>query len=343
MIPPELLIPSLVAFTITFALTPLVKRLAPRLGLVDEPNPRRINKVPMPTGGGLAVFAGFVVAALLADIPHILPTILAAAVVTFVGVVDDRVGLGAGQKFAGQLCAVLIYVIWGGRIEFVSNPFGEMLYLGYFSIPVTLLWVLALINLMNFIDGLDGLAVGITLIAAFTLLSLAWDLGRVEAGVLSAILVGVSAGFLPYNFNPAKLYLGDAGAMLLGFLLAVVSTEGALKGAATIGLSVPILIFALPIVDTVCAIVRRLQQGIPFYQADQSHFHHRMLKLGLTQRQVVLLAYFLSSISACAALFAARHSWAAYILVPLIAVSFLYGSARVGMIQVPSSKIERRL
>ena len=117
MIPPELLIPSLVAFTITFALTPLVKRLAPRLGLVDEPNPRRINKVPMPTGGGLAVFAGFVVAALLADIPHILPTILAAAVVTFVGVVDDRVGLGAGQKFAGQLCAVLIYVIWGGRIE----------------------------------------------------------------------------------------------------------------------------------------------------------------------------------------------------------------------------------
>ena len=288
MIPPELLIPSLVAFTITFALTPLVKRLAPRLGLVDEPNPRRINKVPMPTGGGLAVFAGFVVAALLADIPHILPTILAAAVVTFVGVVDDRVGLGAGQKFAGQLCAVLIYVIWGGRIEFVSNPFGEMLYLGYFSIPVTLLWVLALINLMNFIDGLDGLAVGITLIAAFTLLSLAWDLGRVEAGVLSAILVGVSAGFLPYNFNPAKLYLGDAGAMLLGFLLAVVSTEGALKGAATIGLSVPILIFALPIVDTVCAIVRRLQQGIPLPGRSKS-FSPSHAEAGLTQRKLYCL------------------------------------------------------
>lgn len=343
MIPPELLVPCLVAFAVTFCLTPFVMRLAPKLGLVDLPNPRRINKVPMPTGGGIAVFVGFVVAALLADIPHILPTILAAGVVTFVGLVDDRVGLGAGQKFVGQAAAVLIYVIWGGRIEFVSNPFGGMFYLGYFSIPVTMLWALSLINLMNFIDGLDGLAVGITLIAALTLLSLAWDLGRLEAAVLSAILVGVSAGFLPFNFNPAKLYLGDAGAMLLGFLLAVVSTEGALKGAATIGLSVPIIIFALPIVDMFCAVIRRVQQGIPFYQADQSHFHHRMLKLGFTQRQVVFVAYFLSSISACAALFTARYSWAAYILVPLIGILFLYGSARVGMIQVPSSRIERRM
>ena len=210
------------------------------------------------------------------------------------------------RKFIGQLATCPGICNLGGRIEFVSNPFGGMFYLGYLSMPVTVLWILALINLMNFIDGLDGLAVGITLIAALTLLSLAWDLGRMEAAVLSAILVGVSAGFLPFNFNPAKLYLGDAGAMLLGLLLAVVSTEGALKGAATIGLSVPILIFALPIVDTFCAVVRRIQQGVPFYQADQSHFHHRMLQLGLTQRQVVFVAYFLSSLSACAALFAAR-------------------------------------
>jgi UDP-GlcNAc:undecaprenyl-phosphate GlcNAc-1-phosphate transferase len=342
MIPLQLAVPGLAAFAVTFALTPLVKRLAPKLGLVDLPNPRRINKVPMPTGGGLAVLAGVVVAAWLADIPHILPTLLAASIITAVGLVDDRIGLNAGQKFIGQLAAVLVYVIWGGRIEFVSNPFGGMFYLGYLSMPVTVFWILALINLMNFIDGLDGLAVGISLIAALTLLSLAWDLGRMEAAVLSAILVGVSAGFLPFNFNPAKLYLGDAGAMLLGLLLAVVSTEGALKGAATIGLSVPILIFALPIVDTFCAVVRRIQQGVPFYQADQSHFHHRMLQLGLTQRQVVFVAYFLSSLSACAALFAARYAWAAYILVPVIAAAFLYGSARVGMIQVPS-KIERRL
>ena len=205
--------------------------------------------------------------------------------------------------------------------------------------------VLALINLMNFIDGLDGLAVGITLIAALTLMGLAWDLGRFEAAVLSAVLVGVAAGFLPFNFNPAKLFLGDSGAMLFGFLLALISTEGALKGAATIGLSVPILIFALPIVDTVCAIVRRTQNGVPFYQADQDHFHHRMLKLGLSQRQVVFVAYLLSSVSACAALFTARHTWAAFVLVPLVGAGFLYGSARVGMIQIPSSKFkyERRL
>lgn len=343
MIPSQLILPFCVAFVVTFILTPIVKRLAPKLGLVDLPNARRINKEPMPTGGGLALFIGFALAALLADIPHVLPTLIGAAIITLVGFIDDRQNLSAGKKFAGQLLGVLVYVLWGGRIEFVSNPFGEMLYLGYLSIPITVFWVLALVNLMNFIDGLDGLAVGITLIAALTLLSLAWDLGRYDAAVLSVILVGVSVGFLPYNFNPAKLFLGDTGAMLLGFLLAVVSTEGALKGAATIGLSVPILIFALPIVDTVCAIVRRIQQGVPFYQADQSHFHHRMLKMGLSQRQAVFLAYFLSSVSACAALFTARHTWAAFVVVPVIAIVAAYGSARVGMIQVPTSKYERRL
>ncbi|NLM39550.1 MAG: undecaprenyl/decaprenyl-phosphate alpha-N-acetylglucosaminyl 1-phosphate transferase [Firmicutes bacterium] len=345
MTPSHLLLPFLIAFGVTFAVTPLIKRLAPKLGLVDHPNPRRINKVPMPTGGGLAVFAGFALAARYAGVTDVFPTFTAAAVILAVGLVDDRVGLKASWKFLGQLLGVLVYVIWGSRIEFVSNPFGGMFYLSWLAIPVTVFWFLALINLMNFIDGLDGLAVGITLIAALTLMGLAWDLGRFEAAVLSAVLVGVAAGFLPFNFNPAKLFLGDSGAMLFGFLLALISTEGALKGAATIGLSVPILIFALPIVDTVCAIVRRTQNGVPFYQADQDHFHHRMLKLGLSQRQVVFVAYLLSSVSACAALFTARHTWAAFVLVPLVGAGFLYGSARVGMIQIPSSKFkyERRL
>ena len=179
------------------------------------------------------------------------------------GLFDDRFELSAGLKFAGQIAAVLIYVLWGPRIEFMSNPFGEMLYLGRLSIPLTMLWVLTLINIMNFIDGIDGLTTGITMISAVALTTLAIILGRYDAALLAIIVVGVSLGFLPYNFNPARVYLGDGGAMLLGFLLAAVSTEGALKGAATIGISVPILILVVPVTDLVCAVVRSVQKECP--------------------------------------------------------------------------------
>ena len=162
---------------------------------------------------------------------------------------------------------------------------------------------------------------------------MAWSLERFDAAVMSVILVGVSAGFLPFNFNPAKLYLGDAGAMFLGFLLAAVSTEGALKGAATIGLFVPVLILAVPVIDMVCAIVRRIQQGVPIYQADHEHFHHRLLHLGLSHRQVVYCAYLLTCFFAGVALLTAHFAQITVVVALVLGMILLYGCSRVGMIK----------
>jgi UDP-GlcNAc:undecaprenyl-phosphate GlcNAc-1-phosphate transferase len=322
-----------IAMTVTAGLTPFARRFALRMGLVDVPNPRRINKVPMPTGGGLAIFGGLLVASVVGDIPHFGVTILTAAVILVLGVIDDRFELSAGVKFAGQSFAVLLYVLWGPRIEFMSNPFGEMLYLGKLSIPLTMLWVLTLVNIMNFIDGIDGLTTGITLISAVALATLALLLGRYDAAMLAVIVVGITLGFLPYNFNPARVYLGDGGAMLLGFLLAAISTEGALKGAATIGISVPILILVVPVTDLLCAVVRRMQKGVPIYQADKSHFHHRLLDLGFSQRQVVYVAYLITGFSATMAILTAHMTRAAWIVALLLGLLLMYGSMRVGMIK----------
>jgi len=322
-----------IALAASAVLSPLAKRAAWKWGLVDEPNPRRINKVPMPTGGGLAIFAGFLAASLVGDLPHFGVTVSAALLILIIGVLDDRYQLSAAAKFAGQFAAVLIYVLWGPRIEFMSNPFGGMFYLGKLSFPITMLWVLTLINIMNFIDGIDGLTTGIAFIGAAALATLALRLGRYDAALLAVITAGAALGFLPYNFNPAKLYLGDGGAMLLGFLLAAVSTEGALKGAATISISVPILILAVPVTDLLCAVVRRVQNGVPFYQADRSHFHHRLLDLGLTQRQIAGLAYLITGFSAAMAVFTAHLARATWLVAIALGLVFAYGSMRVGMIQ----------
>ncbi|HHU61553.1 MAG: MraY family glycosyltransferase [Bacillota bacterium] len=322
----------IISTTITSALTPMARRFALRMGLVDVPNPRRINKVPMPTGGGMAIFVGFFAASLVGEIPHVSVTLLAAFLILLLGLIDDRFELSPGLKFAGQVFAVTVYVIWGPRIEFISNPLGGMLFLGKLSIPLTMLWVLTLINVMNFIDGLDGLTVGISMISAVALTTLALMLGRYDAALLAVILVGVTLGFFPYNFNPARVYLGDGGAMLLGFLLAAVSTEGALKGAATISISVPILILAVPLVDLLCAVIRRMQKGVPIYEADQGHFHHRLLKLGYTQRQAVCVAYLITGFTASMAVLTAHLTKITWFVVLVLGLVFWYGSIRVGMI-----------
>jgi len=296
----------------------------------------------MPTGGGLAIFCGFFLASLIVDFSA-LPLFLGGFVIMITGLIDDHKGLSPAWKFAGQFLAVIIYVSFGPRIEFITNPFGGMLYLGALAVPLTVLWMVSVINVMNFIDGLDGLATGIATISALALFSIAFDFGRMDAALVSILVVGCAAGFLPFNFNPAKVYLGDAGAMFLGFLLAAIATEGALKGAATIGLTVPILILAVPVGDAFFAIVRRLQQGVPVYEADRSHFHHRLLDLGYSQRQVAFCAYFLSFASSGAALIIARSTQGAFWFVLGIATIFVWGALRVGMIKPVSVKSHRRV
>ncbi len=317
-------------FLFSLLLTPAVRILAERVGLVDVPNARRINKAAMPTGGGIAIFLSFMAASLIMDAPMQVPLVLGGSMILLIGILDDYFELQAKQKFLGQVLAVAVFVWFGPRIEFVTNPLGGMIYLSYLAVPVTMFWMLAVVNIMNFIDGLDGLSAGIALISSTALLSIAFDLARMDAALLAALLVGAIAGFLPYNFNPARIYLGDAGALFLGFMLGAVAAEGALKGAATIGLTIPSLILVVPAMDTFCSITRRMRQGTPVYQADKGHFHHRLLALGFSQRQVVLVLYTASIAAAAAALYLTRspqHSWGVLGLVGavLMTVAWRFG------------------
>ncbi|NMB45260.1 MAG: undecaprenyl/decaprenyl-phosphate alpha-N-acetylglucosaminyl 1-phosphate transferase, partial [Firmicutes bacterium] len=283
----------LVALLVSWLITPWYRRLAWKSGIVDKPNARRVNEVPVPTGGGLVIIAAFWAAILLTGAQHpALPGLaIGSLIIGITGWVDDRWELRPRVKLLGQILAALAVVGNGTIIHFATNPLGGMIYLGWLGAPLTILWIVAVINMFNFIDGLDGLAAGVAVIACMPLFSVAHELGYEFVALLLLTLAGSTLGFLRYNFNPASLFMGDTGAMFLGFMLGALSVEGTLKGAATVALAVPILILGLPIIDTVFSIVRRFRNGVPVYQADRGHLHHRLLDLGLSQRQAVLLLY----------------------------------------------------
>ena len=291
------MIPALLALLITLGLTPAVTRLALRAGLVEYPSHRRIHRAPRPLGGGIAHFAAFWLALVLSGnwTSELWGLFVSSAVELITGLIDDMKDLSPGRKFAGQTVAALILIAAGTRIEFVTNPFGGMIYLSYWSIPITLFWLLAITNLINFMDGLDGLAAGVVAIACGPMVAVAVMMERPLAALLAVVLAGSALGFLPYNFNPARIFMGDAGALFLGFMLGAISVEGALKGPTVIAIGVSTLALGLHIVDNAFAILRRLRSGRPFYQADMGHVHHRLLALGYTQRQVVVALYAVSA------------------------------------------------
>lgn len=299
----------------TAALVPVVKALSMRLGLCDMPGPRRLNDRPMPNGGGLALYFGFVLSSLLwlPQVDFAGRMLVGAGLILLLGLWDDRYEMSACSKLAGQLLVGLYLYIAGTRIEFVTNPFGGMLYLGWWSLPLTLAWFVAVVNMVNLIDGLDGLAAGTVGIAALALTLIAVRLGRIPAGLVALGLVGAAAGFLPFNFSPAQLFMGDGGAMFLGTVLAVTSVEGALKGPAALAVTVPLLLLGLPTVDMLLAVLRRWRGGVPVFQADRCHLHHRLLDRGWTPRQVVLFFYGVSTF------FAALAVW-------LVGVDRLWGA-----------------
>lgn len=261
--------------------------------MVDKPNPRRINEVPVPNGGGLVIMGAFWLAVALSGIHHPSLRGLAAGsvIIGFTGVIDDRWELRPKLKFIGQVLAAVAVVAGGTVIQFVTNPFGGMIYLGWWGVPITVIWIVSVINMFNFIDGLDGLAAGVAVIACLPLFSVAHQLGYEFVALLLLALAGGTLGFLRYNFSPATLFLGDTGAMFLGLMLGSLAVEGTLKGAATVAFAVPVLILGLPVVEIVCSVVRRFRNGVPVYQADQGHLHHRLLEMGLSQKQAVLFLY----------------------------------------------------
>ena len=291
-----------IAFIIVYFLVPLVRAGALRWRFVDVPNTRKIHEQPMPLMGGLAIFVGFLIAMFtVLGIQHrvVVSITIGGFMLIIVGLWDDwyksrAKDLPAWPKFAAQLLASFIPIILSIRMVGISNPFraGEMIIFPYFvSVAATLLWIVAIINMINFLDGVDGLASGISTISGITLFLMAFFRGQDSLAMLSIILVGACVGFLKHNFHPAKIFMGDAGSMFIGFALAVISLEGALKVITLLSLLVTVLALAVPIFDTMYVMLLRLVKRKPLHMPDRSHAHHRLLNRGLNQKQTVFVLY----------------------------------------------------
>ena len=297
------LLSMLVAMIFSFLMTPVVKTFAYKVGAIDVPrDSRRMHTVPTPRLGGLAIFIGFMISTLLfVPVTSEMKSILLGAVVIVVlGVVDDSLALPAKVKFVVQIAAALIPALNGVAIQAFSNPniFSKNLYwvLGNLSLPFTVLWIVAVTNSVNLIDGLDGLANGVSTISATTMLVIALLLGETDVSIVLAALVGACVGFMPYNLNPAKMFMGDTGAMFLGYILATMSIQGLFKYYAVISFVVPFLILGLPIFDTSFAFFRRIAHGQSPMHPDREHIHHRLIDMGLNQKQAVATLYVVSAI-----------------------------------------------
>ena len=295
MAPDELdaLLAALAAAAVTAALTPLVGRVSRRFGLLDEPRERGLSERLTPLLGGVAILAGVLVAALVfIPIDSTYRAILAgAAVITVVGAIDDVVDLSPGLKLIGQIAAVALPINAGVTVNNFTLPFVHRVDLAGLGAPLTLAGIVLIINVVNFSDGVDGLAAGVCAIAATSFAIIAFDLGKANAGVLAAIIAGAALGFLVHNFHPASVFMGDCGSNLLGYLLGAVIVEGSLKTNALIALVGPLVVLAVPFLDTGFVLAKRLKYHRPVYRADRWHFHHRMANIGFSQRQTVLYLY----------------------------------------------------
>lgn len=287
---------------ITDALIPWVVRFAYRVGHVDQPDARKVHTTPIPRLGGIAIFAGFMLGLGLLELlvpgelfalEGPLRGVLAGGILMFaVGVLDDLKPLNAKLKFGLQILAAVVAFYLGVRIEFISNPWGGMFFLqGLLPLMITVFWLVGITNTINLIDGLDGLAGGVSLIAAGTIGVIAMQTNQLVPGLLALVLAGSTIGFLRYNFNPAKIFMGDGGALFLGFTLAAIAITGVLKLIVAMAFALPLLILGVPILDTAFAIVRRLYHRKPIFSPDRGHLHHRLLDAGLDQRRAVVVIY----------------------------------------------------
>ena len=292
-----------VAAVVALISTPVVRSLAFRIGAVDVPKDgRRMHDHPIPRMGGLAIFFGFLLSVLV-FLPlslQLRSMLLGAVVIVILGIFDDIYALSAKLKFVVQIIAALMAVLGGNQITVLSNinvfssePYWE---LGWLSYPISVLWIVAITNAVNLIDGLDGLACGVSTISSMTLLVIALTVSEPDVALLMAALAGACIGFLPYNLNPAKMFMGDTGATFLGFILSTMSIQGLFKFYAVISFAVPFLILGLPIFDTAFAMIRRMAHGQSPMHADRGHIHHRLIDMGLNQKQAVATLYVISGI-----------------------------------------------
>lgn len=339
-----------VALIVSLAVTPVIRRLAVAIKAFDQPCERSVHRHPVPFLGGLAVFAAFVAAMGMGPgfaNREVQGIVAGAALILFFGILDDYFAFSPKVKLIGQTGAAGLLVAFGVRIDYVTDPFGSgLLYLGTWAVPITILWVVAVINVINLIDGLDGLAAGVSAVVAGTLVfsALQSDIPLGAVVPMAAALAGGAIGFLPYNFNPARIFLGDAGSMFLGFVIAAISVEGSLKGPAVMTLAVSTLAMGLPILDTFLAIVRRWRLGRPIGQPDREHIHHRLLQLGFSQRKAVAVMYLVSAWLGIGALAVTSVKiWLAVAIVSFAGVTLAYIAWRIGMFGAAAPVRHRRL
>ena len=291
-----------VAFIVAFGSTPIVKVFAQKVGAMDNPGEaRRIHDHPIPRMGGMAIFLGFLLSVVLfAEISKPVQGILIGCVIIVaIGVLDDIINIRWWVKLIAQFAAAIIAVGHGVMIEGIMNPnvfaAENTLLIGYLSIPVTIIWIVGVTNAVNLIDGLDGLACGVSAISSVTMLVVALMVAEPNIALLLAALVGGCLGFIPYNLNPAKIFMGDTGALLLGYVLATVSILGLFKFYAVMTFLVPVMALALPLFDTIFAIIRRVLRGQSPMTPDRGHLHHRLIDHGLSQKQAVAVLYSISA------------------------------------------------
>lgn len=299
------LVAIICACLLAYTITPPVRVLAFKIGAVDVPlDGRRIHKKPIPRIGGLAIYLSFTITTLLFcnPSPELLTIWLGGGVLVILGIIDDIYRLNAWLKFAVQLL-VAGFAVWNGCVIDHINLGGMYVNLGYFSIPLSMLWIAGLTNAINLIDGLDGLACGVSAISSLSLLAVVLLHGDVLSTVMCGILFGSCLGFLPYNSNPARIFMGDTGALFLGFTLAVLSVHGVFKMHAVLSFITPILIFAFPIFDAAFAIVRRVVAGKSPFSPDRGHIHHRLIDMGFTQKESVKILYAICGILGLIAVF----------------------------------------
>jgi UDP-GlcNAc:undecaprenyl-phosphate GlcNAc-1-phosphate transferase len=302
---PEVIWGALVALLIVVLLTPAVGGMARLLGAVDQPGGRRLHTRPIPRLGGLALFFGVMVPC-LSFLPLSSETrglLLGMTVATLVGAIDDFRGLRPWEKLGGQIAAAVIPVAFGIWIDHFTLPFIGVHGLSpWVGKPLTVAWIVAIMNMVNFLDGLDGLAAGVCAIAGGTFSVIALSLEKPNPAIVSAIVLGACVGFLRHNFYPARIFMGDSGAMLLGFVLATVAVEGLLKTAATVALALPLIVLAVPILDTGFVVARRLKYGQAPWHADAQHLHYRFLNIGFTVRRATVTIWLWCASLAVAAL-----------------------------------------
>lgn len=336
----EIIVSIFATILISAILTPFIRILSFRVGAVDKPNKRRINKISMPTMGGLAIFLAYTFSTMFL-LRSQMPTRFlwgifgGEVIIILTGIIDDIFELKPRQKVIGiSLAALWVYFFAGIRMTTISLPFA-MIHLGWLSLPITLLWILAITNAVNLIDGLDGLATGVAIIALTTMGITGiffLNVGNTFVAVMIFSLVAACLGFLPYNFFPARIYLGDTGSLFIGFMISVFSLFG-LKNATFITVIMPVIILGVPITDTVFAIFRRLLNRVSISTADKHHLHHQLIQIGLTHRQSVLVIYGIASIfSLIALLYPISTIWGSLLLTVAVLVGLELFVETIGLV-----------